>query len=104
MVKENKMASIGQIVKGHYNEFTNREEKMSRAKMDICLACPLYTIGKFGPKCNPNMWVNPKDQQDFSHYAKKDFIKGCGCRLEAKTRLSRKDGGICPADFWKSVD
>lgn len=94
------ISTIGEIMKGHFNELTGKEQDLSDRRMAICKKCPLYSIGKFGPRCNPDLWVNPKDQQDFSAFKIEGFIKGCGCRLEAKTRLSKKDGGVCPANFW----
>ena len=39
-----------------------------------------------GGICNPHLYIHP-DTEDVSVYEKPGYIKGCGCRLQAKTRL-----------------
>ena len=33
---------VGDIVKGHVNELLNRNEDISKVRMDICRKCPLF--------------------------------------------------------------
>lgn len=39
-----------------------------------------------GGICNPNLYIHP-DTEDVSINPKDGYVKGCGCRLQAKTRL-----------------
>lgn len=89
--------AIKQIIKGHMNELLNREEQLSNHRLTICRACPLYKEGKFGPVCNPALYLNPDANEVASYDKGKDFHRGCGCRLNAKTRL---EDAHCPANKW----
>ncbi len=79
--------NILDILNGHLKEFRNKEEDLMNVRMDICKQCPLFTITKIGPICNNKLWIN-KDNE-ISDVEKKDYVKGCACRLDAKTRLPK---------------
>lgn len=66
--------------------------------MKICEHCPLFiSSGVMGSRCSPYLYVNP-ETNDVSFKYKKGYKNGCGCRLEAKTRLKRSK---CPLGKWK---
>ena len=52
--------------------------------MSICKECPLYSE-KYGGYCDPKLWINPRTGQ-VSDVEMVGWVKGCGCRLMAKTR------------------
>jgi len=83
---------IAQIIKAHIKEALNQGASLSEARMSICKACPLFTQGQFGPICNPNLYLNSITNKT-SYVGGEGFTKGCGCRLNAKTRL---EDAQCP--------
>jgi len=85
------------IIKGHLNELFDREGDMSKERMAICKQCPLFAQHKVkGLICNPQLWLDPKTNTAIDHY-EDGYTKGCGCRLEAKTRVEEAH---CPASKW----
>lgn len=68
---------------------------MSKKRLKICYTCPLYS-SKFGGICNNKLWLNP-NTGDVSLTEKKNYVRGCSCRLLAKTRLANQ---ACPAGKW----
>ena len=86
---------IGQIVKGHVNELLNKNEQISKVRMDICRKCPLF-LNELGGICNPRLYLNGLTD-DVSTKKKDGYEKGCGCMLSKKTRLS---SASCPNDKW----
>lgn len=85
-----------QIVEGHLNEITGNNQSLSEKRLEICKRCPLYKDA-FGGQCNPRYWLNP-ETGDVSTYRRGDnYYKGCGCRLQAKTRVVKAK---CPAKKW----
>lgn len=76
---------VKRIVKGHVREIFNEEEKLSNARMEICRACPLYIETFIGEICNRYKWINP-ETGEVSDEEKESYVRGCGCRLNAKTR------------------
>lgn len=83
------------IVHGHVNELLGLNKDISQERLKICKTCPLYKPS-FGGICNNNLWLNVKTM-DISNKAKPGYIKGCGCRLLAKTKLPYAK---CPANRW----
>lgn len=83
------------IIKGHVNEFLGLEKDLSEQRLKICYACPLYS-SKFGGICNRKLWLNP-NTGDISSEEKTGYIRGCGCRIKAKTTL---DYEKCPVGKW----
>lgn len=73
------------IIKGHVNEIFNNNEELYQARISICEQCPLITYTNLGPICNNKLWINPKTNET-SEEAKKGYVRGCSCRLNAKTR------------------
>lgn len=66
---------ITDIIKGHINEALNKEDELSKGRMDICFKC---------------------------HFIKEDKVFGymcssCHCRLAAKTRVKEQK---CPLNKW----
>ena len=86
---------IGQIIKGHVNEVLNLNQDISQVRKQICKKCPIFK-DFMGGICNPKLWLNPKTGE-VSTYSQPGFIRGCGCRLNAKTTLKN---GHCPAGKW----
>lgn len=88
--------NIGQIVKGHVNEFFGLNKNISEERVKICKKCPLYAIKMGTSVCNSSLWVNPKTGE-ISKEAKEGFKNGCGCRIYAKTTLLNAS---CPLNKW----
>jgi hypothetical protein len=57
--------------------------------------CPIYSP-KFGGLCNSNLYLDPSTG-NVSTVLRNGYIRGCGCRLSAKTTLPNAN---CPADKW----
>ena len=87
---------VKQILEGHINELLGKEEALHKQRMAICLKCPLFKNGTFGPICNPDLYLNPTTGV-FNHTGGLGFFRGCSCRLNAKTRL---EDAHCPANKW----
>ena len=87
---------IRNIVEGHINEFMGNEEELFKKRIAICKLCPLYKHTPLGPICNSNLYLNPITDEYVS-YEKEGYIRGCGCRLNAKTRLIDSE---CPSGKW----
>lgn len=90
------MINIKDIIEGHINELKNSNEEIRNQRMDICKKCPLFKEGFIGYVCNNNLYLNP-ETNEISKYKKDGFFKGCGCRLEAKTR---NINNRCPINKW----
>jgi hypothetical protein len=92
--------SVKQIIEGHSNEVTKKNQNLYDERMPICEKCPLYkkTFLKnyFGPICNSNLYLNPETNK-VSYLEKEGTFNGCGCRLEAKVRVQ---DAKCPAGKW----
>lgn len=86
---------VGNIIQGHLNNLLNINEEMSKNRLKICYACPLFT-SRFGGMCNSRLWLNP-NTGDVSLVEEKDYKRGCGCVLSAKTRVASQS---CPAGKW----
>jgi len=87
--------NIGRIVEGHVNEMLGLNVNLSESRLKICHRCPLYS-DKLGGVCNPHLYLNP-DNGDVSTEKKDGYVKGCGCRLSAKTTLVSER---CAAGKW----
>jgi hypothetical protein len=79
------MGQISDIIKGHVNEALDNNIDLFTQRMEICKKCPLYKETMMGPICNPNLYMN--DAGDTVTFPASGYKKGCGCRLNAKTRL-----------------
>lgn len=86
---------IGNIVKGHVNELLGLNKDISQERLKICKVCPLF-LNSLGGLCNPKLYLNP-NTGDVSTKYKDGYGKGCGCRLQAKTKLVNAH---CPNDKW----
>lgn len=88
---------VGKIVKGHVNEFFNKEQELHDKRIKICKECPLYKKDNIlGYICNPDLYVNIKTGDTSEDY-KPNYVNGCGCRLSASTRVKDKR---CPLGKW----
>lgn len=87
---------IKDIIEGHVNELFDRNKEFHEHRMDICRKCPLYKQSMIGPMCNNKLWLNVSTGE-VSSYAKQGFTRGCGCRLDAKTR---NPNNRCPNNKW----
>lgn len=83
------------IVRGHINESLGLHKDISVERMKICKTCPLFKAA-YGGICNSNLYMNPKTLETSSTVLP-GYIHGCGCRLNAKTRLPY---ATCPAHRW----
>ncbi len=73
------------ILTGHINEILERNNEIYKFRIKICKSCPLFDRNKvLGWVCSNKLWIN-KDGE-VSKKEKDGFVKGCGCRLEAKLR------------------
>lgn len=79
------MGQISDIIKGHVNEALDNNIDLFTQRMEICKKCPLYKETMMGPICNPKLYMN--DTGDTLTFPASGYKKGCGCRLNAKTRL-----------------
>ena len=88
---------LGAIINGHIKEFTGQNGDLSEWRMDICRECPLFKVLPVaGPICNNNRYLNV-NTGDVSDTPKNGYRRGCGCRLQAKTRLETSK---CPLGKW----
>lgn len=76
--------NIKDIIEGHINEALNKNKEMSDRRMTICKACPLFKETTVGPICNPALWINAEGKT--SDHELDGYVKGCRCRLNAKTK------------------
>ena len=75
------------IISGHTNEALGKNEELSETRLAICKECPLFKETAMGMICNPRLYINEENKTDYSVRPKIGYRKGCGCRLQAKTRL-----------------
>lgn len=90
------MSKLTNIVAGHVSEFLGQNEEISKARLTICRKCGLYNYGIVGVTCNSSLYINP-ETDEVSEVYKDGYVKGCGCRLNAKTRVMYE---ACPANKW----
>ena len=89
--------NVGQIVQGHINEMTNKENELYNQRIVICKQCPLYTVKSvIGGVCDHRKYYNP-ETDELSDLPQVGFISGCGCRLEAALRVKNKK---CVLNKW----
>lgn len=86
---------IKQIVQGHIREFLDLNTDLKDKRLQICYMCPLYS-NVLGGVCNSKLYLNPITG-DVRTTEEKGYYRGCGCRLQAKTRLEQES---CPASKW----
>lgn len=86
---------IGNIIHGHLNEILGLNKDISESRLMVCLSCPLYA-NRLGGLCNNKLWLNPVTG-DISTSPKDGYKNGCGCRLNAKTKLLN---AVCPLGKW----
>lgn len=85
------------IIVGHLKELFNKEEELSFFRLEKCKVCPLYIIDSdLGEVCSSKIYVNVKTNKT-SNYPKMGYINGCGCRVQAKSRLEHAK---CPLEKW----
>ncbi|WP_287385553.1 hypothetical protein [Lachnospira sp.] len=88
---------LGAIIDGHIKEFVGQNGDLSKWRMDICRECPLFKVMPLaGPICNNNKYLNVQTG-DVSNTPKIGYRRGCGCRLNAKTRVAKSK---CPLGKW----
>ena len=86
---------VGQIATGLVNTLLNREEELSKERINICKDCRLWYVDSiFGATCNDSLYLNTKTDQ-VSRKEKPGFKNGCGCILRVKTRVVEAH---CPLD------
>ena len=88
--------SILDIVEGHLNELFGNEQTLSEERMSICRQCPIMKMKVYGAVCDSYTYLNTTTGE-VSQVKKEGFQCGCGCRLEAKTRLPESS---CPLGKW----
>ena len=87
--------NVRDVIEGHANELTNSNNSLMEKRMEICKQCPLYKVTNLGPVCNNRLYMNPDGKT--STYPLEGYRKGCGCRLNAKTRVTR---ATCTHGRW----
>ena len=88
------------ILEGHLKELFNKEEDLSKQRVNICKSCPLYKIDSIlGEICNSKLYLNLETNQT-STYPRNGYYNGCGCRIQAKSRLITAK---CPLNKWNNV-
>ena len=80
------MINVKDVAKGHINELLGKNEKMSEERLSICRECPICINTCLGPMCDHEQWIHPETNET-SKYPKEGYVRGCGCRLSAKTTL-----------------
>lgn len=90
-----KKMELGNIIQGHWNEVIGRNKDISEQRLNICYSCPIYSA-RLGGLCNNKLWLNP-NTGDVSTTKKEGYKNGCGCRLQAKTKLPN---AVCPLGKW----
>lgn len=94
------MSKLGNIILGHVEEFVGANEELAETRLKICAKCPLLKNTPYGKVCNSKLYLNTKTMTASSKLdagAQFYSFKGCGCRLDAKTR---RPGEHCPAKLW----
>lgn len=86
---------VGMIAEGHVNEALGVNKDLREERLRICKQCPIYSP-RFGGLCNHDLWINP-DTEQTSDEPRDGYVRGCGCRLLAKTTLSY---ARCVAGKW----
>ena len=85
---------LGKIISGHVLELLNEGEELFNQRWKICKECKLMKQDSFlGPICNSNLWLNISNNE-VSDKEKPGFYNGCGCRLNAKLRVSDAHCGL----------
>lgn len=57
-------------------------DDLYESRMEICKKCPLYKVDDvYGPVCDKSKYISSIDKTSVSFLPKKDYIKGCGCKL-----------------------
>lgn len=83
------------IITGHLHELRGKHTYLMTKRMSICGRCPLYKYTG-GGICRSDMWIDPLTDET-STFEVPGFVRGCGCRLRAKTRIPNAH---CPAGKW----
>jgi len=82
----NSFEQVGDIVEGHIKELVRQENDLANKRLAICRKCPLYS-DSLGGKCDNRKCFNTVENK-LVNFPGKNVICGCGCRLQAKTRLA----------------
>lgn len=91
------MGQIINIINGHVNEVLGKNEDIKEKRMEICKKCPLYKETSMGPICNPKLYISETDKTTVIDRPRIGYKRGCGCRLNAKTRLQNSK---CIINKW----
>jgi hypothetical protein len=81
------MRDIPNIVEGHINELLGKHKTLSEIRLAICMKCPICRSTPVGPVCDSTKWINKEDQ--VSDIQLPGYVRGCGCRNEAKATLEQ---------------
>lgn len=82
----NSFHQVKEIAEGHWNEFTGKEQDLSKQRLEICSTCPLISETALGPICDSSKCWDTINEKVVS-YPGENIVCGCGCRLQAKTSL-----------------
>lgn len=89
--------NVRDVLEGHYKEITNQENELYEKRITICRKCPLYTVKEgLGPVCDSKKCWN-ENEKVIETYPSSNNVCGCGCRLNAKTRLASSK---CVLNKW----
>lgn len=90
------MGNLHDIALGHVHELLGQNEEISRIRLKLCRQCGLYSATVVGAICDSSKYMNPQTGEISKEY-KDGYVNGCGCRLNAKTRLMTTG---CPLNKW----
>jgi hypothetical protein len=83
---DNVIKNVSDIAKGHINEVFNINEDLQEQRLAICRECPICVQSAFGLLCDDEKWIHP-ETNDVLLFPADEYVRGCGCRLSAKTTL-----------------
>jgi hypothetical protein len=91
------MGQAFDILQGHIRELVGNNNDLSESRLAICKECPIFIMSSnWGPMCDGTKYIN-EDGTQWSWARLKGYTKGCGCRLQAKTRIPDKH---CIINLW----
>lgn len=90
------MAKINNIIGGHMKELVGYNQPLHDYRIGICKECLLCRDTAVGLMCDRFTWIN-KETNETSKVPRDGYTRGCGCRLDAKTR---NEDDSCVIDKW----
>lgn len=84
-------------MEGHWNELTNKNQELSKKRIEVCKTCPLMSESALGLICDAKKcW----DGEKVTSIPGKGKTCGCGCRISAKSSIKNAE---CVLGKWKKI-